>query len=139
MAKIILTLGGNALGNNAKEQKEIVKKAALVVAKLTIENHKILICHGNGPQVGMINNAFLNAKVDMPFAECGSMSQGYIGYHLQNAITNEFRKQKIDKVVTTLVTQTIVDKKDKAFLDASKPIGSFMTEAEAKKIAKANG
>ncbi len=144
MAKIVIALGGNALGNNPIEQREIVKKTAISIVDLVSVKHKVIICHGNGPQVGMINLSFDEANKNnknvplMPFPECGSMSQGYIAYHLQQAIKNELEKRKLKNDVVGLITQTIVDEKDNAFKNPSKPVGSFYKEEEAKKIAKEN-
>ncbi|PID82607.1 MAG: carbamate kinase [Clostridiales bacterium] len=138
--RIVVALGGNALGNNAKEQLELVKQTAKPIVDLIEEGHEIVIAHGNGPQVGMINMAFDNPDVpDMPFPECGAMSQGYIGYHLQNAIQNELASRNIKKNVTAVVTQVLVDKDDKAFENPTKPIGIFYSEEEAKKIADEKG
>ena len=95
MSKIMIALGGNALGNNPQEQLELVKETARPIVDLIEEGHTVILAHGNGPQIGMINSAFeVASKVDpkipeMPFQECGAMSQGYIGYHLQNAIREE--------------------------------------------------
>jgi carbamate kinase len=92
MAKIVVALGGNALGNSPDEQKEIVKKTARSLVDIIAQGHDLIICHGNGPQVGMINLSFNlahknnNKLPDMPFPECGSMSQGYIAYHLQQSM-----------------------------------------------------
>ena len=130
MKKIVLALGGNALGNSPEEQKKAVEET---------EGNQVIISHGNGPQVGMINLAMDTASKSeaktpqMPFAECGAMSQGYIGYHLQNAIENELYKREMDKTVVSLVTQVLVDKADPAFQNPTKPIGSFYSEEEAKK------
>ncbi|MCK5867174.1 MAG: carbamate kinase [Mycoplasmataceae bacterium] len=145
MSKIVLALGGNALGSTPSEQKEIVKKTAKVIVDLYLENNDIVIVHGNGPQVGWINNSFMNAfkegvsKEILPFPECGAMSQGYIGYHIQNAIQNEFIKRNENGKVISLVSQMVVNKNDQGFKNPTKPIGDFMTETEAKKLAKDNG
>lgn len=144
MSRIVIALGGNALGNSPVEQKEIVKDSAKAICAIIKQGHEVIIAHGNGPQVGMINNAFdeankVNSKSPfMPFAECGAMSQGYIGYHLQNAIVNEMRKQNIKKDVACVVTQVLVDKNDAAFNNPSKPIGAFYNELEAKQLAAKN-
>ena len=141
MSRYVVSLGGNALGNNAEEQKNLVSNVAKYIVKLMKDGHEVVIVHGNGPQVGMINNAFTEAKgvPDMPFPECGAMSQGYIGYHLQNALQNELKEQGVERNVATVVTQVVVDKKDPLFQNPSKPVGSFMSEAEAKKVAKEKG
>lgn len=144
MAKIVVALGGNALGNNPKEQKEIVKKTAKHLIDIIEAGHKLIICHGNGPQVGMINLGFSLAHTidkklpEMPFPECGSMSQGYIAYHLQQALAWELERRKIKKDVAGIVTQTLVAADDPAFSKPSKPIGPFYHENEAKKMAKKN-
>lgn len=135
--KIVLALGGNALGNNAEEQLQLVKHTAKTVVDLISQGHKVVIGHGNGPQVGMINLAM--ESVAMPFPECGAMSQGYIGYHLQQAVGQELKSRGIKKEVACLVTQVVVDAEDTAFKKPTKPIGSFMTKEEADKIAAEKG
>ena len=143
--KIVLALGGNALGKTPLEQLELVKKTAKTIVDLVEEGHKVVVTHGNGPQVGMINLAMDYACENgantppMPFAECGAMSQGYIGYHLQQAIENELKRRQIDKECVTVVTQVLVSKKDKAFLNPTKPVGMFYTKEEADKISKEKG
>ena len=139
MKKIVLALGGNALGNSPEEQKKAVAQTAKSIVDLVAAGNKLIISHGNGPQVGMINLAMDAASKSagktsqMPFAECGAMSQGYIGYHLQNAIENELAKRKMNQTAVSLVTQVLVDKADPAFRNPTKPIGSFYSEEEAKK------
>lgn len=143
--KAVIALGGNALGNNPTEQLELVKKTAKVIVDLVEEGMSVVVTHGNGPQVGMINLALDYSSLNgantpsMPFAECGAMSEGYIGYHLQQSIQNELYKRKIDKECITVITQVEVDKKDKAFLNPTKPIGMFYKKEEAKKITKEKG
>lgn len=144
--RVVLALGGNALGNSPEEQKEAVKITARSIADLIENNFKVMIGHGNGPQVGMINLAMETASKSeegtpsMPFPECGAMSQGYIGYHLQNAIYNEFIQKRGREIpVCSVVTQVVVDKNDPAFENLTKPIGSFYTEEEAKKIEAEKG
>lgn len=132
MKKIMIAFGGNALGNNPGEQLELVKETARPIVDLIEEGHTVVLSHGNGPQVGMINSTF---KSNMPFPECGAMSQGYIGYHLQNAILSELKKRNISKSVVSLITQVIVDEKDEAFKNPSKPIGEFYTKEEADILA----
>ena len=110
----------------------------------TEEGNNVVVSHGNGPQVGMINLAMEEShkninSPEMPFAECGAMSQGYIGYHLQQSIQKELAKRNINKNCATVITQVEVDKNDKAFENPTKPIGSFYTEEEAKKIAEEKG
>ncbi len=143
MARIVIALGGNALGNTPEEQQEKVANAAKSIVGFVKDGHEVIIGHGNGPQVGMINNAMDFSSKNggktpaMPFPECGAMSQGYIGYHLQNAILREARAQGVDKNVLTVVTQVEVSKEDKAFENPTKPIGSFMSEEEAKTVMAA--
>ena len=143
MSRIVIALGGNALGNTPEEQVEKVANAAKSIVEFVKQGHDVIIGHGNGPQVGMINNAMDFSSKNggktpaMPFPECGAMSQGYIGYHLQNAILKEARAQGINKNVLTVVTQVEVSKDDKAFSNPTKPIGSFISEQEAKDIMAA--
>lgn len=141
MSRFVVSLGGNALGKNAEEQKELLKEVAKPIVELIKDGHEVIIVHGNGPQVGMINLAFVDAKSvpDMPFPECGAMSQGYIGFHIQNAIDNELKKQGVKRNVTTVVSQVLVDKDDPLFKSPSKPVGAFYSEAEAKEIAEKMG
>lgn len=140
MSRIVIALGGNALGNTPEEQLEKVANAAKSIVEFVKQGHDVIIGHGNGPQVGMINNAMDFSSKNggktpaMPFPECGAMSQGYIGYHLQNAIMRETRKQGINKDILTIITQVEVSKDDKAFANPTKPIGSFVSEEEAKAI-----
>ncbi|MDD7305512.1 MAG: carbamate kinase [Peptoniphilaceae bacterium] len=142
--RIVIALGGNALGSTPEEQLELVKKTAKTIVDLS-ENYDIAIGHGNGPQVGMINNALEfsankgGKTPEMPFPECGAMSQGYIGYHLSQSIRNELRNRNIEKEVAYIVTQVVVDEDDKAFQKPSKPIGSFMTKEEADAKHAENG
>lgn len=138
--KIVVALGGNALGNSPEEQLERAEKSAKIIVDLIEEGHDVVITHGNGPQIGMIVNAFEGIKkIDptmptIPFPEAIAMSQGYIGYHLQRKLNMEMRQRKIDKPVVTVVTEIIVDKDDKAFKNPTKPIGSFYTKEQADKI-----
>ena len=140
MARYVVSLGGNALGNNPKEQKEALVKVADAISDI-IKDNEVAIVHGNGPQVGMINLAFETSKEtpNMPFPECGAMSEGYIGYHIQNALYNNLKAKGIDKTVCTVVSQVLVDEKDSLFLNPSKPIGSFYSKEEAERIAKEKG
>ncbi|NBA00722.1 carbamate kinase [Erysipelothrix rhusiopathiae] len=143
--RIVIALGGNALGNNAEEQIELVKQTAQTIVDMAEEGYEVIVGHGNGPQVGMINLAMEFAANNgggtpaMPFPECGAMSQGYIGYHLQQAIQNELRKRKIDKHCASVVTQMIVDENDPAFEKPTKPVGLFYTEEESVKLAAEKG
>ena len=134
---IVIALGGNALGIDPKEQRKNVKICAPSLAKIINTNNKIIITHGNGPQVGLINLAFQTGKkhdknvYEMEFSECGAMSQAYIGYHLIEAIKNELEKLNSKKEVLSILTTVLVDKNDKAFENPTKPIGPFMTKDEA--------
>ncbi len=141
MAKYVVSLGGNALGNNSEEQKQALVKVAEAISDLIIANNEVAIVHGNGPQVGMINLAFETSKEtpNMPFPECGAMSEGYIGYHIQNALYNCLKQKGINKGVSTIVSQVLVDPNDPLFQNPSKPIGSFYSKEEAEKIAKEKG
>ena len=140
MSRYVISLGGNALGSNAEEQKELLKAVAIPIVELIQKWHEVIIVHGNGPQVGMINLAFSNDNVpDMPFPECGAMSEGYIGYHIQNAIDNRLKELGIHRPVSTIVTQVEVDPKDPRFENPTKPIGKFYSEAESKEIAAKTG
>ena len=145
MKKLVIALGGNALGNTPYEQLALVTKTAKPIVDLIEAGNQVVIAHGNGPQVGMINLAMSTAanakaiKSDMPFPECGAMSQGYIGYHLQNSIQNELKARGIEKSVATVVTQVLVDENDPAFQHPSKPIGAFYSKEEAEKIAAEKG
>ena len=138
--RMVVALGGNALGNSAQEQRELVRKTAAPIVDLIAEGHEVVIAHGNGPQVGMINLAFDCGDVPpMPFPECGAMSQGYIGYHLQNALREELLSRGMKHPVATIVTQVVVDKEGPAFQNPTKPIGSFYSKEEAEKIAQETG
>ena len=141
MSRYVVSLGGNALGNNAEEQKELLKGVAKSIVHLIKLGNEVIIVHGNGPQVGMINLAFTESTSapDMPFPECGAMSKGYIGFHIQNAIQNELKEQGIKRNVVTLVSQVLVDKDDPMFKNPTKPVGAFYSEEEAKKIASEKG
>ncbi len=134
--KIVIALGGNALGNNPVEQLELVKNTAKPLVDLIEAGHQLIIAHGNGPQVGMINLAMENAHKnintpEMPLPECGAMSQGYIGYHLQNAMQEELKARGIVKEVVSIVTQVVVDENDPSFTTPTKPIGHFYSYEEA--------
>ena len=141
--RIVIALGGNALGNSPEEQLRLVQSTAKTIVDLA-NDYDIVVTHGNGPQVGMINMAMEVAhdevdSPDVPFAECGAMSQGYIGYHLQQSIQEELYKRGMRKNCATVLTQVVVDKKDKAFSKPTKPIGNFYTKEEANELAKQRG
>ena len=143
--RIVIALGGNALGNTPYEQLALVTETAKPIVDLIAQGNEVIIAHGNGPQVGMINLGMSTAaeakaiKSDMPFPECGAMSQGYIGYHLQNAIGNELVSRKMDKDVATVVTQVLVDEADPAFQHPTKPVGAFYDKETADRIAAEKG
>lgn len=138
--RIVVALGGNALGGDPKTQIENAKLTAKYLAPIIEMGHEVIITHGNGPQVGLINLAFdeghkINANVyDMGFSECGAMSQGYISFHLGNALTNELKERHTKNDVVAIVTNIVVDKNDPAFLNPTKPIGSFYSKDEAEKM-----
>ena len=137
MSRYVISLGGNALGNNAEEQKSLLKHVAEAIFPLIEMDHDIVIVHGNGPQVGMINLAFSESVSTpmMPFAECGAMSQGYIGFHIQNALYNIMREKNHVRPISTIVSQVLVDVNDPAFQNPSKPIGTFYKKEQADEIA----
>ena len=143
--RIVIALGGNALGSTAAEQLALVSKTAKAIVDLIAEGNEVVIAHGNGPQVGMINLGLSTAaeagaiKADMPFPECGAMSEGYIGYHLQQAIGNELTARGIRKPVATIVTQTVVSQDDPAFQNPTKPVGAFYDKETADRIAAEKG
>ena len=145
MKELVIALGGNALGKTAEEQLELVKHTAKTIVDLVEEGYNVIVGHGNGPQVGMINLAMEFAANNgantpiMPFAECGAMSQGYIGYHLQQSIRTELLSRGIRKNVATVVTQVVVDENDEAFTNLSKPVGMFYNKEESEKIASEKG
>jgi carbamate kinase len=144
--RIVIALGGNALGNNLPEQMIAVQQTARAIADLIEEGHEVIIAHGNGPQVGMIQAAMTELTrsnpekyVPCPLSVCVAMSQGYIGYDLQNALREELLDRGIDKGVSTVLTQVEVDPNDPAFQKPTKPIGSFMTREEADKMVAERG
>lgn len=145
MSKIVIALGGNALGNNPQEQLTLLKGVATVIVNLIKEGNQIVLTHGNGPQVGQIFLAMdysSNGSAgtpSMPFPECGSMSQGYIGYQLQQCIQDELEHQGIVKDCATLITQVLVDPMDSAFDNPTKPIGMFYSKEDAMKIQQDKG
>lgn len=141
MSRYVISLGGNALGKNADEQKRLLVHVAKAIYPLIEMNHDIVIVHGNGPQVGMINLAFSESEStpDMPFPECGAMSQGYIGFHIQNALYNMMLQRNQVRPISTVVSQVLVDGKDSAFKHPTKPIGSFYSEDEAKRLETSQG
>ncbi len=140
--RVVVALGGNALGNNLTEQMTAVKQTSKAIADLIKAGYEVILSHGNGPQVGMIQLAmeefsFNNPQYPVvPLSMCVAMSQSYIGYDLENALQEELRQRNISKAVTTIVTQVVVDENDPAFKKPTKPIGRFMTKEEAEQLVK---
>ena len=144
--RIVIALGGNALGSNLPEQMAAVKETARAIADLIEDGHQVILTHGNGPQVGMIQKAMAELTrsepekyVPCPLSVCVAMSQGYIGYDLQNALREELLNRGIQKGVATVLTQVEVDPADPAFAHPTKPIGAFMTRGEAEQLAAKQG
>ena len=144
--RIVIALGGNALGKNLPEQMEAVQHTARAIVDLIEQGNEVIVVHGNGPQVGMIANAMTELTrsdpqkyIPCPLSVCGAMSQGYIGYDLQNALREEMERRGITRGVATVLTQVEVDPADPAFENPTKPIGSFMTEDEAEQLKRDRG
>ncbi len=141
--RIVIALGGNALGRNLPEQMQAVKHTAKAIVDLIEEGHEVVIAHGNGPQVGMIQNAMTELTrsnpekyIPCPLSVCVAMSQGYIGYDLQNALREEMLDRGLNKGVSTVLTQVEVDAADPAFHHPTKPIGAFMCKEEADALVR---
>lgn len=150
MARIVVALGGNALQANPEDKSpegQLIAcyQTAKFIVDLVEEGNQIIITHGNGPQIGQIIETYENAalgdksKKVMPFPECGAMSQGYIGYHLQQSLRKEFNQRGLSNQAATVITQVVVDKNDPAFKDPTKPIGSFFNQEQAKTIMSETG
>ena len=144
MSKLVIAFGGNALGNNPKEQQALIKKAVKNIVPLVADGHEIIISHGNGPQVGIINLAFEDSYENpdipyMPLPECTAMSQGYIGYHIQKGLRDVLEENGITKKIATLVTQVVVDKNDPSFKHPSKPVGPFYSKKIAETLMQESG
>ena len=145
--RVVIALGGNALENKdmpstAESQLEVVKKTCEYIADIICSGYEVAILHGNGPQVGRIllaSEAAKNVTPVMPFDVCGAMSQGYIGYHIQQSLKQALAKRNRILPVVSIITQVIVDKNDEAFQNPTKPIGPFYTEEEAKNIVREKG
>ena len=143
--RIVIALGGNALGVTLADQAQAVKITSKAIVDLIEDGNEVVVAHGNGPQVGIINNAMSALMHEdetqgfTPLSVCGAMSQAYIGYDLQNALREELLNRGMDKPVCTIVTQTIVDAQDPAFQNPTKPIGKFLSEEEAKEVAAKTG
>lgn len=136
--RIVIALGGNALGANLPEQMIAVKRACTAIADMIEQGYEVVLGHGNGPQVGMLKLAMDELAIHhpeqytvTPLSVCVAMSQGYIGYDLQNALREELRDRGLKNAVSTIITQILVDANDPAFENPSKPIGRFLTEKEA--------
>ena len=145
MSRIVIALGGNALGKTPGEQLSLLSNVAKIIVELIKDGNEIVLTHGNGPQVGQIALAMEYASngeagtPSMPFPECGSMSQGYIGYHMQQSILNELDRQGVKKECVSLITQVLVDSNDSAFQNPTKPIGMFYSKEKAMEIEKEKG
>jgi len=145
--KVVIALGGNALQESGKpataeEQLQVVNKTAEYLAEMSIRGYEMAVVHGNGPQVGRIllaSETAAGVTPVMPFDVCGAMSQGYIGYHIQQGLREALRKRGRNIPVVTLVTQVVVDKDDPGFKNPTKPIGAFYTEEEAKRLQAEKG
>ena len=144
--RIVIALGGNALGNNLPEQMQAVKHTARAIVDLIEQGNEVVVAHGNGPQVGMIQEAMTQLTrsnpekyIPCPLSVCVAMSQGYIGYDLQNALREEMLDRGIDKGAATVLTQVEVDPDDPAFANPTKPIGAFMTREEADRMIAERG
>ena len=143
--RLVIALGGNALGKTPEEQLRLVGVTASTIVDLVEEGYDVVVGHGNGPQVGMVNLAFEFAAGNgggtpaMPFPECGAMTQGYIGYHLQQAIQRELARRGLDRPCATVVTQVVVDPADEAFSHPTKPVGMFYSKDEADAIVARTG
>jgi len=147
ITKVVVALGGNALQESGKPataeaQLQVVNKTAEYLAEMSIRGYEMAVVHGNGPQVGRIllaSETASNVTPAMPFDVCGAMSQGYIGYHIQQGLHEALRKRGRNIPVVTLVTQVVVDKDDPGFKNPTKPIGAFYNEEEAKKLQAEKG
>ena len=145
--RIVVALGGNALQSGggpatAQAQLEVVRKTCEHIAAISGRGYEIAVVHGNGPQVGrivMASEAAEDVTPAMPFDVCGAMSQGYIGYHIQQCLKYALNRSNRNIPVVTVATQVIVDANDPAFQDPAKPIGPFYTEEEARKLEREKG
>lgn len=145
--KVVIALGGNALEEKglpptSQSQMNVVAKTSEYIADLSAEGYELAIVHGNGPQVGRIllaTEAASHVTPALPFDVCGAMSQGYIGYHIQQALRKSLEKRNRHLPVVTVITQMVVDENDPAFANPTKPIGPFYTEAEARALEKEKG
>ncbi len=142
MSKVVIAIGGNALGTSPEEQLRLLKGLVVPVVQMMKEGHTLVIVHGNGPQVGALYMAMDYAyragigTPAMPLAECGAMSQGYMGFHIQKSLYEEAAAQHLDAKFATVVTQVVVDKTDPAFQNPTKPIGRYYTKEESDELAR---
>lgn len=144
--RVVVALGGNALGNNLVEQMKAVKETSKAIADLIEAGYEVILSHGNGPQVGMIQLAMEGLTMTdsvkyptVPLSVCVAMSQSYVGYDLQNALREELLSRGLAQPVATVITQVAVDPADPAFKTPTKPIGRFMEQAEAEALAASKG
>ena len=133
--KVVIALGGNALGNDVSTQKENITKAIKDLIPV-LKDNQVVLTHGNGPQVGMINKVFNDSNINMPFPESTAMSQGYIGYHMIKELKKQLKENNINKKVVAVITEVGVSKDDIAFENPTKPIGNFYTKEEAEELMK---
>lgn len=142
---VVVALGGNALGKTPQEQLELLENTAKNIVDMVAEGINVVVSHGNGPQVGMISNAFAEAAAhdesipEMPFPECGAMSQGYIGYQMSQAILGQLKCRDILRSTACVITQTVVSPDDPAFANPTKPVGPFLSKEEAEKRHEETG
>jgi len=134
-----MAIGGNALGTTLEEQRSIIAETSRGIVDLVEAGHQIILTHGNGPQVGMVHKAFTLASQhssiqEMPFCECVAMTQGYIGFHLQNAIRNEIVKRSLAVWVGALICQVLVDRADEEFSNPTKPVGAYLGDEEVSQL-----
>lgn len=139
MSRILVSLGGNALGTEFDELVVSVGVVAAPLAGLLRDGHEVVVCHGNGPQVGMIKTSIDQGKAGIempttPLSECVAMSQAYVGYHLQNAIQNQLHAARVEKSVVTVISRVLVDPDDPRFQRPTKPIGAFFTAEQAEHL-----
>ena len=144
--RIVIALGGNALGKNLPEQMEAVQHTARAIVDLIEQGNEVIVVHGNGPQVGMIANAMTELTrsdpqkyIPCPLSVCGAMSQGYIGYHIQQSLRYALARRNLNTPVVSLVTQVAVEANDPAFRNPTKPIGAFYTKEEAEELTASKG
>lgn len=134
--RVVIALGGNALGKNLHEQMEAVQRTSKKIVEIIKQGYEVVLTHGNGPQVGLMTDCFDSYKInhdidDFTMSVCVSITQGYIGYDLQNVMREALLDNKINMPVSTVITQVIVDEDDKAFQNPTKPIGMFLNEEQA--------